>query len=373
MDAIFDADQLRGRAQQRRARRSSGPRRDPRRGLRAAARAARHGGRSSSARSAPATTTSTCSRTRTAGSGSACTSARAASATGPRRGFLALAQGQAFEDHATEGEMDSPPVAVRASTASSGSPTSPRCTWRASTPTRGVTRSSAKVLEILGARGDLGGPQPPQLRLAREPRRRPTCGWSARAARRRSPARTGFVGATMGEPSVILRGVESAGVARPRCTGPCTAPGGSMSRTQAAGKSRRRWACRERDCDWVKCRRAPARAARCPRHPDGAGWSSARSQSRPGRDRLRGGAGDLERAGIELRGGGADEAPEAYKRLDAVLADARRHDRGPPPPARRSASRWPARGPSIRTRTSAMRGASHHALRLKATTGIEPV
>ena len=30
--------------------------------------------------------------------------------------------------------------------------------------------------------------------------------------------------------------------------------------------------------------------------------------------------GELDAAGIELRGGAADEAPGAYKRLDAVLA-----------------------------------------------------
>ena len=29
---------------------------------------------------------------------------------------------------------------------------------------------------------------------------------------------------------------------------------------------------------------------------------------------------DLSRGGVELRGGAADEAPAAYKRLDAVLA-----------------------------------------------------
>ena len=41
-------------------------------------------------------------------------------------GFLALAQGLAFDGHAKEGEMDSPPVLLRTSTPSSGRATSPR-------------------------------------------------------------------------------------------------------------------------------------------------------------------------------------------------------------------------------------------------------
>ena len=45
-------------------------------------------------------------------------------------------------------------------------PTSRRCSSRATTRTPAATSSSAKVLEILGARGDARGAQPPQLRVA---------------------------------------------------------------------------------------------------------------------------------------------------------------------------------------------------------------
>jgi tRNA-splicing ligase RtcB (3'-phosphate/5'-hydroxy nucleic acid ligase) len=98
-----------------------------------------------------------------------------------------------------------------------------------------------------------------------------------------------------------------------------------MSRTQAAGKSKRRkiWTCKNRDCDY----RAPfeqlpgGERQPCPEHPHaGLGKVWLTEQIRPGvvdwpatRELLR-----INR--IELRGGAADEAPLAYKRLDEVLS-----------------------------------------------------
>ncbi len=93
-----------------------------------------------------------------------------------------------------------------------------------------------------------------------------------------------------------------------------------MSRTAAAGKVRRRWACDNRDCDWSQApgEHKPQNGA-CPRcgystlskrmvrMTEGAiDWDAARR--------------DLAREGIELRGAAADEAPGAYKRLREVLA-----------------------------------------------------
>jgi len=144
------------------------------------------------------------------------------------------------------------------------------------------------------------------------------------------PGQEGFVGATMGEPSVILRGTnhpDGAGLLHSTVHG----AGRVMSRTQAAGRMGSRGECTERDCDswvsWAQYRHEKARAglpedARftlCERHPDG------RMVKRRGRikdglidfDAVQEG---LRATGIELRGGAADEAPDAYKRLDAVLA-----------------------------------------------------
>ena len=92
------------------------------------------------------------------------------------------------------------------------------------------------------------------------------------------PGQQGFVGSTMGETSVILEGADTP-AARATFFSTVHGAGRRMSRTQAKGK-----------------------------------------KGRPGLidyDRVRA---ELRERGIELRGGAADEAPDAYKRLDQVLA-----------------------------------------------------
>ena len=92
------------------------------------------------------------------------------------------------------------------------------------------------------------------------------------------PGQQGFVGSTMGETSVILEGNDTE-TARAALYSTVHGAGRRLSRTQARGK-----------------------------------------KGRPGLidyDRVRA---DLRARGIELRGGAADEAPGAYKRLDQVLA-----------------------------------------------------
>jgi tRNA-splicing ligase RtcB (3'-phosphate/5'-hydroxy nucleic acid ligase) len=73
-----------------------------------------------------------------------------------------------------------------------------------------------------------------------------------------------------------------------------------------------------RDCDfWVP----PSRKhERCPRHPK-ARLIKRRRRVKPGLIDYSQVRADLRARGIELRGGAADEAPDAYKRLDEVLAD----------------------------------------------------
>jgi hypothetical protein len=91
-----------------------------------------------------------------------------------------------------------------------------------------------------------------------------------------------------------------------------------MSRSQAAGRIRRRkrWSCRDRDCDRVFD--APGV---CPVHPD-AGLRKVwvEEQLKPGRVDWPAVQARLRGQGIVLFGGGADEAPEVYKRLPEVLA-----------------------------------------------------
>ena len=131
------------------------------------------------------------------------------------------------------------------------------------------------------------------------------------------PGQTGFVGATMGEPSVILRGSDS-GASRELLYSTVHGAGRVMSRTKAAGKLRTRAECRVRDCDthvsWKQ-----RHETTCPQHPD-AGWVKRRRLVEPGLIDFAAVQQELSTAGIELRGGAADEAPGAYKRLDQVLA-----------------------------------------------------
>jgi len=93
------------------------------------------------------------------------------------------------------------------------------------------------------------------------------------------PGQQGFVGSTMGETSVILEGADTP-QARAAFFSTVHGAGRRMSRTQAKGK-----------------------------------------KGRPGLIDFAQVQADLRERGIELRGGAADEAPDAYKRLDEVLAD----------------------------------------------------
>ena len=127
------------------------------------------------------------------------------------------------------------------------------------------------------------------------------------------PGQLGFVGATMGEDSVILEGKDTDAAHQALHSAPHGA-GRALSRTKAAGKWKKRWANNVRDDEGIYETEAEALA-----YP---GAKSAR------KTRVRvGGLVDFEAVkremaekGVEVRGGGADEAPQAYKRLPEVLA-----------------------------------------------------
>ena len=93
------------------------------------------------------------------------------------------------------------------------------------------------------------------------------------------PGQQGFVGSTMGETSVILEGADTP-AARAAFFSTVHGAGRRLSRRQAKGKKGR---------------------------PGLIDYAAVRA--------------DLRERGIELRGGDADEAPDAYRRLDEVLAE----------------------------------------------------
>lgn len=138
------------------------------------------------------------------------------------------------------------------------------------------------------------------------------------------PNQEGFVGGSMGEPAVIVQGkstqyrslILQAGD-RALWSAPHGA-GRAMSRTEAKGKTRKRTRCST--CDHTQ---GPGQASfsggSCPK----CGSTEVKPvwiQEQAGKVSWPDALADLKRKGIHLRGGDADEAPLAYKRLPAVLA-----------------------------------------------------
>jgi tRNA-splicing ligase RtcB len=228
-------------------------------------------------------------------------------------GFLALAEGLPFDGRATGGEMDSPPVLFRTDS-ELGQSYIAAMELAGEYAYAGRDTVVDKVLEILGAEA------------VEEVHNHHNFAWKERhfgadvwvirkGCTPAFPGQLGFVGATMGEPSVILRGVES-DASRELLYSTVHGAGRVMSRTQAAGKLGTRAECPH--CDfWVRW--SARKNVSCPRHPN-AKLVKRRGPVKPGKIDFARVRRQLSSSGIELRGGAADEAPDAYKRLDAVLA-----------------------------------------------------
>jgi tRNA-splicing ligase RtcB (3'-phosphate/5'-hydroxy nucleic acid ligase) len=241
-------------------------------------------------------------------------------------GFLALAQGLPFDGRASEGEMDSPPVLFEVGS-ELGEAYVAAMELAGEYAYAGRDVVVAKVLEILGAEA------------VQEVHNHHNFAWREEHFGRTywvirkgcTPARggqEGFVGGSMGDESVILEGVESED-AEESLFSTVHGAGRVMSRTQAAGRIRRRkrWACRNRDCervfdiDGVSSHLRPPKKGVCPDHPEaGVKKVWVEEQLKPGVVDWPAVQARLREQGIVLVGGGADEAPEVYKRLPDVLA-----------------------------------------------------
>jgi tRNA-splicing ligase RtcB (3'-phosphate/5'-hydroxy nucleic acid ligase) len=201
-------------------------------------------------------------------------------------GFLALARGRPFDEHVPEGGMDAPPVVIAA-----GSPLGQD--YIEAMRLAGAYAYAGRewvvdtvVHRILGA--SVTDRVHNHHNFAWKERHGGRDYWVHRkGATPAFPGQRGFVGATMGEPAVVLRGVEGRQAAQALYS-TVHGAGRVMSRTQAAGKFR----------GWGGKRRQVSRGV-----VDFARWRKL-----------------LAGQGIELRGGAADEAPECYKRLPDVLA-----------------------------------------------------
>lgn len=137
------------------------------------------------------------------------------------------------------------------------------------------------------------------------------------------PNQRGFVGSTMEDTSVILKGIDSER-SREAFYSTVHGAGRVMSRTKATGKKRykKRYACNNRDCQgFVPYRQLKAEERRpvCPVcESDTRKWkgivqiSEGEVDFKAVQERVKG-------KGIILRGAGADESKEVYKNLDEVL------------------------------------------------------
>jgi len=195
-------------------------------------------------------------------------------------GFLALAQGLAFDARTHEAGMDAPPVLLEVGT-ELGDSYIAAMELAGEYAYAGRDTVVAKVLEILSA-------EP-----VHEVHNHHNFAWSEEHGGRAywvvrkgctpaQPGQEGFVGGSMGDESVILEGVESDD-ARESLYSTVHGAGRVMSRTEAAGRVRKGRVLKPGKVNW------PAVQAR------------------------------LREQGIVLIGGGADEAPEVYRRLPQVL------------------------------------------------------
>lgn len=239
-------------------------------------------------------------------------------------GFLSLAAGKQWGEKADEGGMETPPILLDTRTPL-GQEYIAAMQVAGDYAYAGRDMVVDKVLDILGAQA-LYQVHNHHNFAWREKHFGVECWTVRKGCTPAFPGQQGFVGATMGETSVILEGapsmIETRASAEQESLLYSTVHGAGrvMSRTAAAGRSRKRWMCSNRDCDWTqppkthkpedgkcpKCGNARLRKNWVQESEGKIDWPNVKT--------------NLGALGIELRGGGADEAPGAYKRLDEVLA-----------------------------------------------------
>ena len=208
-------------------------------------------------------------------------------------GFLALAQGLSFDGKPAEGGMDAPPVLFELGSELAES-------YIAAMQLAGEYAYAGrdivvrKVLEILGAEAVHEVHNHHNFAWREEHFGRTY--WVVRKGCTPAyPGQEGFVGGTMGDESVILEGVGGR-EAEESLYSTVHGAGRVMSRSQAAGRFRYRK--RVVDGRTVRVREQVK--------PGTVDWPAVQTR--------------LRERGIVLVGGGADEAPEVYKRLPDVLA-----------------------------------------------------
>lgn len=243
-------------------------------------------------------------------------------------GFLALAEGKAFDEHASEGEMDSPPVLFHQDSAL-GHLYIEAMTLAGEYAYAGRDTVVDKVLEILDNPTVIDSVHNHHNFAWRETTAFGDAWVVRKGATPLYPGQKGFVGASMGENAVIIQGKAAHPVTygegsdwhyakRAGEASLWSAPHGAgrvMSRTEAKDKERKRSICYA--CGHTQ---QPGEQSFkvCPECHNPS-ISRVFILERAGKIDWNAAKRDLRKQGIELRGGEADEAPGAYKRLPAVL------------------------------------------------------
>lgn len=201
-------------------------------------------------------------------------------------GFIAMKMGKTFTDHVNEGGMDAPPILFDSSS-EMGQDYLAAMRLAGDYAYAGRDVVVQKVLEILGAKAEMEVHNHHNF-LWEEEHHGQKYFVVRKGATPAFPGQLGFIGATMADISVIVRGIDSK-LSREGLYSTVHGAGRAMSRTQAAGKKRFKNGKVEYlskgVVDWVSVKKG------------------------------------IKKQGIALRGAGADEAPECYKKLESVLAE----------------------------------------------------
>jgi len=204
-------------------------------------------------------------------------------------GFMNIAQGRKFDDGKGEGEMDAPPLLLNVHTPS-GQDYIEAMTIAGEYAYAGREAVVRKVLEILGAEVVFSVHNHHNFTWKETHHGREVY-VVRKGATPAFPDQWGFVGGSMGDISVVLRGVESE-ASKETLYSTVHGAGRVMSRTQAAGKQK-----------WI-------RGEDGRKHPQRVGKGLVDFNTEKA---------SLVARGIVLRGAGADEAPPVYRPLQSVL------------------------------------------------------
>jgi len=200
-------------------------------------------------------------------------------------GFIAISRGKSFDDHVTEGGMDAPPILFDAGS-QAGQDYLAAMRLAGDYAYAGRDTVVDKVLGILGGKSVFDVHNHHNF-LWEEEHFGEKFYVVRKGATPAFPGQYGFIGANMADTSVVVRGIDSPD-SKAGLYSTVHGAGRVMSRTRAAGK--KKW--KNGKAEYLT--------------KGEVDWKSVKKS--------------VKKSGIELRGGGADEAPECYKKLHEVLS-----------------------------------------------------